>query len=108
MQVSTLIFDFSSVSSIDPAAVKGLIELHSNHSNNEVQIFYTGCPNEVIGVMHQCNLFKDIPIQSFYPSVENVVLHLRDIESIRGVENERQTLVDTHIADNFNEYYLGG
>lgn len=106
-QISTLILDFSSVSLVDPAALKVMKELHCQKEKVGVQIFYVNCPTKVIGTMKQCNVFKDIKLQYFYPSIEHVMMYLESLSSPEESDDNVQTLEIMQNSDHFNEYLLG-
>lgn len=86
------------MSSVDPAAVKTIREMHDNQEKDGIQVFYAGCPTNVREVMTQCKLFKDKPFQYFYPSVEHAILHLEYLSKTaksdsEDVDDERQLVV---------------
>ncbi|CAL8126472.1 unnamed protein product [Orchesella dallaii] len=96
---STIVLDFSSVSSIDPAALKAVRELHDKQQKQGVEILYTGCPSSVFQVMRHCKFLKHVHIQYFFPSIDYAVLHVKR----KGKSNEDQELMEIFPDSNFNE-----
>ncbi|ODN04049.1 Prestin [Orchesella cincta] len=74
---STIILDFSSVSTIDPAGLKAVREQHDKQAKQGVEILYVGCPSSVFHVMQHCKFLKYIGIQYFFPNIDYAVSYVK-------------------------------
>lgn len=65
--------DFSSTSSVDPAAIRALKALSKIYLKKDIQTIFTGCAPSLIQVMDRCDFLQDVGIEHFFPTVSDAV-----------------------------------
>lgn len=74
----------SSVSSIDPAAVKGIKGIYKLYQKKDIQMLFIGVTGPIIDVMDRCTLIKSVGINSFYPAVHEAVNYCISISTYQN------------------------
>ncbi|NXJ75360.1 S26A6 protein, partial [Trogon melanurus] len=72
-----VILDFSSVSFVDTVSIKILKNIFKDFNEIEVDVYIASCPVLVLAQLERGNFFSsDITKHSFFPSVNDAVLHI--------------------------------
>ncbi|XP_021949610.1 prestin isoform X2 [Folsomia candida] len=95
--VNWLILDFSSVSSIDPAATKSLISLTKLYLKKDVNLIFVGCAPSIIPILDQGNLIKVAGADHFHPTVPAALSYLR-----RGLVVRRRSSLRPPLDNSYN------
>ncbi|XP_051546994.1 chloride anion exchanger-like isoform X2 [Myxocyprinus asiaticus] len=80
VNIHSLVLDFSAVTFLDIAALKGLKTTLKEFIKIEVDIYIVSCDVYIMEKLHQCKFFDDaINTSIFYPTLHDAMLHILQI-----------------------------